>query len=58
MPVKTNGKWYEPNASYMKPTVGGPIAVATPWNTSNIPNAFVNFSKPNKSTNKIEVIET
>jgi len=29
---------------------GGPIKEATPWNKSRIPNAFVNFSSPSRST--------
>lgn len=32
------------------PANGGPITAATPWNKSNKPKAFVNFSSPNRST--------
>lgn len=40
------------------PTAGGPIKVAVPWNTNNIPKAFVSFSSPSKSTRSTEVNET
>lgn len=30
--------------------MGAPMAAASPWNNIKIPNAFVSFSKPIKST--------
>ncbi len=57
-PVKTKDITYDLELSYIRPAKGGPMAVAIPWNMINIPNEFVIFSSPNKSTNNKDVIET
>ena len=57
-PVNTKDITYDLVLSYIFPAKGGPIAVDIPWNMINIPNEFVIFSSPNKSTNNKDVIET
>lgn len=36
------------------PAIGAPIAAAIPWNRHRIPNALVSFSRPIRSTTRIE----
>jgi hypothetical protein len=43
--------------SYRKPATGEPIKAANPLNKINNPKAFVNFSRPSRSTRIIEVKE-
>lgn len=56
-PATQNGMEYEFVASYKAPASGDPTIAAAPRNKINKPNAFVNLSKPNKSTNMIDVSE-
>lgn len=39
------------------PASGAPIIAATPWNSNSSPKAFVNFSKPKRSTTTIDLRE-
>lgn len=57
-PANMNPGAYESVVSYSDPTIGGPTNDAIPWKSNNSPNAFVNFSSPNKSTRITDVNPT
>ena len=56
-PATKNGIEYVCVASYKAPAIGEPTIEAAPLNKIKRPKAFVNLSKPNKSTRIIDVRE-
>ena len=57
-PANTNDDTYDPEISYNRPAIGGPIITAIPWNMFNIPNEFIILSSPNKSISSKDSVET
>lgn len=60
--IHNNDVYYYTNACKIKynglPAMGGPTSEATPWNINSIPKAFVNLSRPSKSTRITDVKPT